>query len=126
MFLVVHDVLQFLARLEIRNLLGGNFHPRAGLRVASDTGLALACAEAAESADFDLVAGPEGTYDAVENRLHDDFGFLSSHLDNAGDFFNQIGLRHRFLLDCKTGMKSQYLVNLNDLQAPIRGYGPSN
>ena len=97
----VDHVLQFLARLEIGDFLGGNFHPRAGLRIAADTGLALAGAEAAESADFDLVAGPEGTYDTVENGLHDDFGFLPGHLYYAGDFFNQIGLGHRILLALK-------------------------
>src|SRR5271157_634423 len=76
---IVHHVLQFLAGLEIRDLLGGHFHPRAGFRVAADPGLSLASAETPESADLDLIAGAQGTNDTVENRLHNDLRFLPGH-----------------------------------------------
>ncbi len=52
----VHQVLQFLAGLEIGNALGWHFHARAGLRIASHARLALPGAETAESADLDLVS----------------------------------------------------------------------
>ena len=51
-------------------------------------------AEAAEAADFDLVAAAQGTNDAVENRLHDHFRLFSGHFHDSGDFFNQIRFRH--------------------------------
>src|ERR1017187_3757101 len=94
----VDHVFQFLAGLEIRDLLGGHFHARAGLRVAADTRLGLAGAETAESADLDLVTAAQKANDAVENGLHDDLRFLPGHLHYSGDFFNQIGLSHRILL----------------------------
>src|SRR5678815_5330842 len=69
---VVHHILQFLARLEIRNLFGGHFDARSGLGIAPDAGLPLARAEAAEAADLDLVAAAQGFHDAVEDGLDDD------------------------------------------------------
>src|SRR5271157_4228489 len=102
----IHHVLQFLAGLEVRNLLGGHFDAGAGLGIAANAGLALARAETAESANLDLIAGPEGTDDAVENGLHDDFRLLACHLHHAGDFFNQIGLCHRILLEVSMGYDS--------------------
>src|ERR1035438_649334 len=50
----VHHVFQFLARLEIRDLLGRHLDARAGLRIASDARLALPRAETAETANLDL------------------------------------------------------------------------
>src|SRR5439155_10771684 len=121
-----HNILQFLARLEIRDLLGGYFDPCTGFRVAANPGLALAGAETAESTNFDLVASAQRANDTVENGLHNDFGLLPGHLHYAGDFFNQIGLGHRMLLSCQSVTKPQYRVNSMDLQAAIRRCGPSN
>src|SRR5690348_2603574 len=53
---LVDQVLQFLARLEVRHSLRWHVHLVAGLRVAPLPGLALTEAEAAESAEFDLLA----------------------------------------------------------------------
>ena len=53
---VVHQVFQFLAGFEERDLLCRNFHAVAGFRVSSDARLALARAEAAKPAYFDFVA----------------------------------------------------------------------
>src|SRR6516165_11103243 len=69
----VYQVLQLFTGLEERDLLGGNLHPITGLRVASHARLALTGAEAAKTANLDFVAYSQGTHDAVENRLHDDF-----------------------------------------------------
>src|SRR5919109_5385278 len=69
----VHQVLQLLAGLEKRNLLGGDFYPVAGLGIASDAWFPLPGAEAAKAADLDLVAGAERAHDAVEDRFDDDF-----------------------------------------------------
>src|SRR5438477_6799195 len=114
---IINHVLQFLARLEIRDLFGGDFHPRAGFRIAANPGLPLARAEAPESADLDLLAGSQRANDAVENGLHDDLGFLPGHLHDPGDFFNQIGLRHRILLSSQSLTKPQYRLISPDLQA---------
>ncbi len=52
----IHQVAKFLGWLEEGNLLGGNIDLLAGLGVATDAGVSLASAEAAEAADLDLVA----------------------------------------------------------------------
>src|ERR1039458_2439682 len=121
----VDDVLQFLAGFEIGNFFGGDFDSGTGFGIAANAGLALAGAETAESADFNFISGAEGTYDAVKDSLHDHLGFLPGHLDHARDFFNQIGLRHRILLDSKLVMNPQYRLNSIVLQGTIRGRGPS-
>src|SRR5580704_6002241 len=46
----VDQIFQLFTGLEEWNLLGRDFHPLAGLRVAADTGLPLAGAEAAKAA----------------------------------------------------------------------------
>src|SRR5207249_1911862 len=68
----VDHILQFFAGLEVRNLLGWHFHARAGLRITADARLPLACAEAAEPADLDLVAAAQCLYNTVEYRFDDD------------------------------------------------------
>ena len=64
---VIDEVLQLFAGLEEGNLLGRHFHFGAGLRIAPGAAAALARAEAAEAADFDLVAGLQRADDAFEN-----------------------------------------------------------
>src|ERR1022692_2601288 len=90
----VHHVFQFLARLEIRDLLGRHLDARAGLRIASDARLALPRSETAETANLDLLAGAQRTHDTVKNGLYDDLGFFPRHLDYARDLFNQTGPGH--------------------------------
>src|SRR5215472_149263 len=58
---VIHEILQLLARLEERNFFRGHFHPVTGLGIAPDARLALPGAEAAETANLDLVAHPQRT-----------------------------------------------------------------
>src|SRR5260370_21447453 len=92
--IVIDQILQLLAGLEIGNAFGGNFHPRAGFGVAADSRLPLARPEAAESADFNLVATPQGFHYAVEDRLDNNLRILSRHLDDARDFLDQLGFGH--------------------------------
>jgi hypothetical protein len=53
----VNQVFQFLAGLEVRDLLGGNLDPVTRFGIASDAGLALARAETPEAAYLNLVTG---------------------------------------------------------------------
>src|SRR3984957_7736888 len=91
----IHDVLQLFAGFEIRNFLRGNLDAGTGFRIQPDARLALTGAETAETANLDLIAAAKRAHDTVEDRFHDDFGFLPGHLDNSRDLFNQIGFGHR-------------------------------
>src|SRR6266567_3890470 len=55
----VYDVFQLFTGLEIRDLLGRNFHARAGLRVATHARLPLPGAEAAKAANLNLVTATQ-------------------------------------------------------------------
>src|SRR6202453_5344093 len=76
----VDVILQFLARLEIGDLLGRDFHFRAGLRVAAGASTALAGAKAAEAADLDLVVGLQRLDDTFENRFNHGFRLFTRQL----------------------------------------------
>src|SRR5258708_13597585 len=83
---VIHEVLQLFAGLEERNFLGGHFHFRAGLRIAADSSAAFARAEAAESADLDLLALLQGANDAFENRFDHGLRLLPGAFLHARNF----------------------------------------
>ena len=74
---LVYQILEFLAGLEIRNALGRDFHTVSGLGITANSGLTLARAETAISANFDLVACAQRLYNTVENRLDDNLGIFS-------------------------------------------------
>src|SRR5512146_1391700 len=93
-FRLVDDVLQLLAGLEERNLLGRDFDAVAGLRIPPDSGFALSRAETAEAADLDLVARPQRSNYTVENRFDDDLGVLPGHFCQSRYLFDQVGFRH--------------------------------
>src|SRR5260370_11683678 len=86
---VIHEVLQFFAGLEEGNFLGGHFHFRAGLRIAADSSAAFASAEAAESADLDLLALLQGANDAIENRFDDGLRLLAGACRDAQNFLDR-------------------------------------
>src|SRR6478752_5105372 len=65
--LPVDEILQFLAGLEIRNLLRRNVHLVTGFWVTALAGLSLAKAEAAKTAEFDLLAAMQRVDDALEH-----------------------------------------------------------
>ena len=67
-----------------------------GSWIASDARSSLAGVEASESADFNLVAGSQGTDDAVKYGANDDVGFLPGHLNGLVNLFGQIGLGHPY------------------------------
>jgi CubicO group peptidase (beta-lactamase class C family) len=90
----VDQILQFLAGLEERDLLGRHFHALTGLRVAADARLALAGAEAAKAANLDLVAGAQGAHHAVKDRFHDHFAVFPRKLRQTRDFVDQICFGH--------------------------------
>src|ERR1043166_3079459 len=92
--IVIDQVFQFLARLEIRDALGGNFYAGSRLRIASHARLPLAGAEAAETADLDFIPATQSADDAVEDRLDNYLGILARHLHNSGDFLDQFRLGH--------------------------------
>ncbi len=87
---VVDQVLQLLAGLEERNLLGRNFDPVAGLRIAPNARLALAGAEAAKSADLNLVTDAQRTHYAVKDRLHNHFAVFAGKFRQPGNLFDQV------------------------------------
>src|SRR4051794_36881445 len=67
--LAVDQIFQFLARLEVRDLLRRHVHLVARLRIAALARLALAQAEAAESTQLDLLATMQRIDDALEHRI---------------------------------------------------------
>src|SRR5688572_14040597 len=73
---LVDQFLQFLAGLEVRDLLRRHFQLLPGLRIAAGAGLAAAQAEAAEAAELDLLSGAEGVDDGVEDDVDDRLGLL--------------------------------------------------
>ena len=92
--IAVDHVLQLLAGLEERNLLGGNFDAVAGLGVASHARLALPGAEAAEAADLNLVARAQRAHHALKDCFDNDFAVLAGQFRQAGHFVDQICLGH--------------------------------
>src|SRR5688500_18395313 len=82
--LTVQQRLQFLAHLEVRDLLGRNVDLLAGLRVAAHPRGAIPEAEASKAPDLDLLAVLEGVHDALERRFHDDPGLDLRDVELAG------------------------------------------
>src|SRR5262245_3744560 len=70
----VDQLPELLAGLEVRDLLGGDHHPRPGLRVPPRPAVAAPDAEAPEAPELDLVALLEGVDDRGEDGFHDDLG----------------------------------------------------
>ena len=92
--LPVDQLLQLLAGLEVRHLLRRHIHLVAGLGIASLARLAPPQAEAAESAQLDLLAAMQRVDDALEHRVDDDLGVLLGEVRHARDFLDQLRLRH--------------------------------
>src|SRR5579863_1553131 len=90
----VHQVAKLFGWLEIRNSLGRDFHPLAGLGVAANAGIALADAERAETANLDLVALVQCPDHRLKNCLHNDFAITARQVAKAGYLFHQVCLRH--------------------------------
>src|ERR1700690_2847702 len=93
-FAGVHQIFEFLTRLEEGNFLRRHFYPLARLGIAADARFALSSAETAKATDFNLVAHTKRAHHAVKNSFDDDFAILASELRQPGYFVNQIGLCH--------------------------------
>src|SRR5712692_1593141 len=97
-FCAIDKVFELFAGLEKGNFLGRHFHFRTGFRIAAHSSAPLARAEAAESADLDLLALLQGTDDAIENRFDDGFRLLAGKLRYTQNLFDEVGLRECGLL----------------------------
>src|SRR5208282_2574043 len=75
---VIHQVFQFLAGLEERNLLRRNFDAVPRFRIPAHARLALARAEAAKTTDFDLVAHAQRAHHAVKDRIQNYFAVFAA------------------------------------------------
>jgi hypothetical protein len=54
----------------------------------------LADAEAAETADFDLIAGTQGVNHGIENGIHDHFPIPARQIAQLGHFLNEVCFGH--------------------------------
>jgi hypothetical protein len=66
--------------------------------------------EAAESADFNFVAGSQGTDDAVKYGAHDDFGLSQGHANSLIHLLGQISPSHPALLQLVSSQALQGLL----------------
>lgn len=95
----VNTFSQFLAGLEVRDILRGDGHRYAAHRVAPCPCRAVVQGEAAEAADFDSVAFRQGTSHGVEDGLDRDFRIFDDKSGKAGsDGGDEIGACHSVLL----------------------------
>jgi hypothetical protein len=62
--------MQFFARFEAHGFTRGYADFGTGAGIAADTGFAGTDAENAETAEFDALAGGEGLFEALEDRIH--------------------------------------------------------
>src|SRR6266566_2294131 len=92
--LAVDQFFQFLAGLEVRHLLRRHIHLVTRLGIPALAGLALAEAEAAESAQLDLLAPVQRVDDAPEHRVDDDFRMLLREIRHARHFLDELRLGH--------------------------------
>ena len=67
---VINQLFQFLARLEVGNALGGDINRISGFRIATSTSAPFTHAEAAKSTEFDLLTLVQCFNDALEDDLN--------------------------------------------------------
>ena len=79
----VYEVLQLFARLEEGDFLCRHFHLFTGFRIPPHSAAPLARAEAAETANLNLLPFLQRPDDAVENSFDDAFGFLTREFGYA-------------------------------------------
>src|SRR5580692_12199495 len=90
----VDVILQLLAGLEKRNALGRDINFGARLGIAPGAPAPLACAEAAEAANFNAIAALQCADNAFENGFHNRFGFFTWKFGDAYDLFNKVRFCH--------------------------------
>ena len=87
--------LRSLLGLKYRTFFGGTFtgSPVRGFR--PERGGPAAEPEAAESADFDLLALEDGVLERVKKEIDADFGLLLRDVELFRDFGDKVGFNHR-------------------------------
>ena len=90
----IHQIAQFLARLEVRNLLCRNFNLGAGFWIAPNPRIALTDAETAKAANLDFVTGFQRADHGIEDGLDDGLGDAQRQIAQLGHFLNKDGIRH--------------------------------
>src|ERR1700735_194777 len=91
---MIHEVFQFLARLEEWNSFRRHFHLGARFRIASGAPASLAGAETAEATDLDFVAGLQRRDNAVEYGFDHQFRVFAWQFSDPRDLFDEVRLRH--------------------------------
>src|SRR5664279_3307168 len=84
---------EFLARFEEGDYLRWHLDPSAGLWITSRATTPLARVEGAESPNLHLVAGSQGTDDAVQYRADDDVRLLQGQPNDLVNLLGQFGPR---------------------------------
>ena len=82
------------AGFELGDLLGGDLHGGAGLRVLGGAGLAGGDAEGAEANEGDFLAFVQLLLDGGEGGVHGLFGGHFGHAGLGGDGVNKFGFVH--------------------------------
>src|SRR5581483_301746 len=95
----VDTLAQFLARLEMRDVLGGNLYFLARLRIASHARRAIVQAETAKTADFNALTLGQALRHGVQNHLDRQLGVARHELRKMrGKPGDQLRLCHATLL----------------------------
>src|SRR5664279_645563 len=89
----LNQFAEFLARFEEGDYLRWHLDPSAGLWITSRATSPLARVEGAESPNLHLVAGSQGTDDAVQYRADDDVRLLQGQPNDLVNLLGQFGPR---------------------------------
>jgi hypothetical protein len=90
----VNRIAQLFRWLEKGNAFGRNIDLRAGLRVASGAGIALAGPKTSEAANLNLVPRLQGSDNGVEQRIDDDLSVATGEVAYGGDLIYEVGFGH--------------------------------
>src|SRR4051812_39417946 len=98
--LLVDQLFELLARLEVRHFLRRHVHLVAGFRVAALSRLALAQPETAEPAQLHFLAAVQRLDDAPEHGVDDYLGVLLREIGHARNFLDELRLGHAAIRHC--------------------------
>src|SRR5205823_4124266 len=90
----INELLELLARLEVRHLLRRHVDLVARLRVPALARFPFAQAEAAKAPQLDFLAAVQRVDDALEHRVDDDLGVFLGQIGHARDFLDEFRLGH--------------------------------
>jgi hypothetical protein len=92
--LVIHQVTQILAGFKVGYPFRRDLNARAGLWIAANTRVPLPCAKAAESADFDLIAGAQSSHNGIKDGLNDRLRVSARQIPQSHYVHYKIGFCH--------------------------------